>query len=89
MGRALRQYKETRVLDTEEAALFRATCTALTATVYPFVADCFTKIFPSPGRSLDLEPLAAILGTPAPVTGDGGGSGTVAVETLTKVPSVT
>jgi hypothetical protein len=67
---ALRRYKESRVLDTEEAALFQGTCIALTATLCPFVAECFCKIFPSYGQLLDVEKLAAFLGTPTPTSGE-------------------
>ena len=87
MGRALRQYKETRVLDTEEAAQFRAACTALTGILCPFIADCFSKIYPSSGKQLSFEGLATMLDTPAPpaqtlTIGDRGGS----VSVVEKIP---
>ena len=55
-------YKATRALSEEEGPLLNSACAALTETLCPYIAQCFSQIFPDlQAAVLDLKRISAAL----------------------------
>ena len=59
--RALAHYKATRAVSKEEAPLLQSACDALTDTLCPYIAACFSRIYPSAALLPKLTQVTAAL----------------------------
>ena len=62
-------YRATRMLDDNDGALFEAACSAMTGSIAPYIASCYTRIYPGQGKLVDVRKAVAAL-SPAPESGD-------------------
>ena len=59
--RALAHYKATRAVSEEEAPLLQSACEAMTDTLCPYIAACFSRIYPSAALLPKLAQVTAAL----------------------------
>ena len=54
-------YREMHTLSEEEGVLLQNACVSLTDTLCPFIAERFSKIFPTPANLMDMSVVTAAL----------------------------
>ena len=59
-------YRATRALEDSYSEHFEAACAAMTGSVVPYIAACFSRIYPGQGKSIDVRKASAALNAPPP-----------------------
>ena len=54
-------YKATRMLDDNDRALFEAACNAMTGSIAPYIASCYTRVYPGHGKLINVRKAVAAL----------------------------
>ncbi len=67
-------YRATRMLDDNDGALFEAACNAMTGSIAPYIASCYTRIYPGQGKLINVRKAVAALSS-VPESSDAGGAG--------------
>lgn len=63
--RLMAHYRDTRALEGSSSEQFGAACAAMTGSVVPYIAACFTRVYPGQG-SIDVRKATAALNAPPP-----------------------
>lgn len=54
-------YRATRMLDDNDGALFEAACNAMTGSIAPYIASCYSRIYPGQGILINVRKAVAAL----------------------------
>ena len=54
-------YRATRMLDDNDGALFEAACNAMTGSIAPYIASCYSRVYPGHGKLINVRNAVAAL----------------------------